>query len=59
LNVIQHDLHVKAYFQQLTVTNGKEKMQTLGTVMRKLLHAIYGMLKKDEPSALCLSASGE
>jgi len=31
------------------VDNGKEKMQALCAVMRKLLHAIHGMLKHDKP----------
>jgi len=49
LSAHQHDPHIKAYFQHLVATNGKEKMQALCAVMRKLLHAIHGMLKKDEP----------
>jgi transposase len=49
LSAKQHDPHVSAYFQHLVVTNGKEKMQALCAVMRKLLHAIHGMLKHDKP----------
>lgn len=44
----QHDPHVKAYFQHL-VDNGKKPLQALCAVMRKLLHAIHGMLKHDKP----------
>jgi len=49
LSAHQHDPHVGAYFQHLVVDNGKEKMQALCAVMRKLLHAIHGMLKHDKP----------
>lgn len=49
LSAHQHDPHVRAYFQHLVVNNGKEKMQALCAVMRKLLHAIHGMLKHDKP----------
>ncbi len=48
LSAKQHDPHVKAYFQHL-VDNGKKPLQTLCAVMRKLLHAIHGMLKNDMP----------
>jgi transposase len=44
----QHDPYVKAYFQHL-VDNGKKPLQALCAVMRKLLHAIHGMLKHDMP----------
>jgi hypothetical protein len=44
----QHDPHVKAYFQHL-VANGKKPLQAVCAVMRKLLHAIHGMLKNNEP----------
>jgi len=44
----QHDPYVKAYFQHL-VDNGKRPLQALCAVMRKLLHAIHGMLKHDKP----------
>jgi transposase len=49
LSAFQHDPHVSAYFQHLVMDNGKEKMQALCAVMRKLLHAIHGMLKHDKP----------
>lgn len=44
----RHDPYVKAYFQHL-VDNGKLPLQALCAVMRKLLHAIHGMLKYDKP----------
>ena len=48
LSAKQHDPHVKAYFQHL-VANGKKPLQAVCAIMRKLLHAIHGMLKKNEP----------
>ena len=48
LSAKQHDPHVKAYFQHL-VDNGKKPLQAVCAVMRKLLHAIHGMLKHDQP----------
>jgi len=48
LSAKQHDPHVKAYVQHL-VANGKKPLQAVCAIMRKLLHAIHGMLKKDEP----------
>jgi transposase len=43
-----HDPHVKAYFDHLTA-NGKKPLQAVCAVMRKLLHAIHGMLKHHQP----------
>jgi transposase len=40
----QHDPHVRAFYQQL-VAAGKTPLQALVAIMRKLLHAIYGMFK--------------
>lgn len=48
LSAKQHDPHIKAYFQHL-VDNGKKPLQAVCAVMRKLLHAIHGMLKHDKP----------
>jgi transposase len=48
LSAQRHDPHVKAYFQHL-VANGKKPLQAVCAVMRKLLHAIHGMLKHNEP----------
>jgi len=44
----QHDPHIKAYFDHL-VGMGKKKPVANTAVMRKLLHAIWGMLKNDQP----------
>jgi transposase len=49
LSAKRHDPHINAYFQHLVVDNGKEKMQAVCAVMRKLLHAIHGMLKHNVP----------
>ena len=48
LSAKQHDPYVKAYFQHL-VDKGKLPLQALCAVMRKLLHAIHGMLTRDKP----------
>ena len=40
--------HVEAYVTKL-VEHGKRKLQAVVAVMRKLLHAIYGMLKHGTP----------
>lgn len=48
LVAIQHDPHMKAFFQTL-VARHKAKMQALIAVARKLLHAIYGILKTNTP----------
>jgi len=48
LSAKQHDPHVKAYFQHL-VDNGKKPLQAVCAIMRKLLHAIHGMLKHNMP----------
>ena len=47
LVAIQHEPHVKAFYNKL-VTAGKKPMQAVVAVMRKLLHAIWGMLKHDQ-----------
>lgn len=44
----QHDPHVKAFYQAL-LTRGKTPLQALVAVMRKLLHAIWGMLHHRQP----------
>ena len=48
LSAKTHDPHISAYFQHL-VDNGKKPLQAVCAVMRKLLHAIHGMLKYDKP----------
>ena len=42
----QHEPHVTTFYQKL-LGRGKTKMQANVAVMRKLLHAIYGMMKHD------------
>jgi transposase len=48
LSAKRHDPYVKAYFEHL-LARGKKKLQALCAVMRKLLHAIHGMLKHQQP----------
>ncbi|MGJ0516257.1 MAG: transposase [Methylomicrobium sp.] len=48
LSAKTHDAHVGAYFQHL-IANGKKPLQAVCAAMRKLLHAIHGMLKHNEP----------
>jgi transposase len=48
LSAKTHDAHVSAFFQHL-IANGKKPLQAVCAVMRKLLHAIHGMLKNDTP----------
>lgn len=43
LSAVQHDPNVKAFYDSL-LGRGKAKMQANTAVMRKLLHAIWGML---------------
>ena len=42
----RRDANVKAFYDNL-VAKGKTKMQAIVAVMRKLLHAIHGMLHTD------------
>ena len=44
LVAIQHEPNIKAFYDKL-VAAGKKPMQAVVAVMRKLLHAIWGMLK--------------
>ena len=46
LVAVQREPHVGAFYERL-VERGKPKMVAVVAVMRKLLHAIYGMLKHD------------
>lgn len=41
-----HEPHIKAFYEKL-LAKGKKKMQGIVAVMRKLLHAIHGMLRTD------------
>ncbi len=43
----QHEPNVKAFYDKL-VAAGKKPMQAIVAVMRKLLHAIWGMLEHDQ-----------
>jgi transposase len=45
---VQHDPHLRAYYQHLQVL-GKVKMQALVAVMRKLLHAFHAMFRTHQP----------
>jgi len=40
--------NIKGYYSHLIEDNGLKKMQAICAVMRKLLHAIHGMLKANE-----------
>lgn len=40
-----HEPHVKGYYAHMINDNGLKKIQAVCAVMRKLLHAIHGMLK--------------
>jgi len=42
----QHDPNIRAFYQKLG-DRGKTKMQAIVAVMRKLLHALHGMLRTD------------
>lgn len=44
LVAVRHQPEVKAFFEQL-IARRKQPLQAYVAVMRKLLHAIYGMLK--------------
>jgi len=41
----RHEPHIKGYYTHLIDDNGIKKVQAVCAVMRKLLHAIHGMLK--------------
>jgi len=49
MSAAQHDANIKAYYEHLQQDNGLTKRQALCAVMRKLLHAIHGMLKTQMP----------
>ncbi len=48
LVAIRHEPHLRAFYRHL-LARGKAKMQALVAVMRKLLHAIFGMFKHQQP----------
>jgi transposase len=49
LSATRHEPQVKAYYQHLIETRGLKKIQAVCAVMRKLLHAIHGMLASQQP----------
>jgi len=48
LVAVQHDPALRAFYQRL-LDRGKAKLQALVAVMRKLLHAAWGMFRHDQP----------
>jgi transposase len=44
---VRHEPHVQAFYEKL-LARGKKPMQANVAVMRKLLHAIHGMLRNDQ-----------
>ena len=48
LVAVQHDPSLRAFYQRL-LDHGKAKLQALVAVMRKLLHAAWGMFRNDQP----------
>ena len=46
LVAIRHDPHIRGFYDHL-VAAGKAKRQALTAVMRKLLHALFGMFQSD------------
>jgi transposase len=46
LVAVRHEPHVRAFYEKL-IARGKKPLQAIVAVMRKLLHAIYGMLRND------------
>jgi transposase len=47
LAATRHEPHVRAYYRHLIEDRGLKKIQAICAVMRKLLHAIHGMLRHD------------
>ncbi|VAW86748.1 hypothetical protein MNBD_GAMMA18-411 [hydrothermal vent metagenome] len=45
LSAARHDPYVRGFYQHLVEDNGLKKIQAVCAVMRKLLHALHGMLK--------------
>jgi transposase len=48
LVAVRHDPHLRAFYQHLLL-RGKPKMQAVVAVMRKLLHAIFGIFRHQQP----------
>jgi transposase len=51
LSAARHDPHVQGYYRHPIENRGLKKIQAICAVMRKLLHAIHGMLKTRQPFA--------
>jgi transposase len=49
LSAVRHEKHVNGYYRHLIKERGLKKIQAVCAVMRKLLHAIHGMLKARQP----------
>lgn len=49
LSASAHEANIKAYYQHLIKDNGLTKMQAICAIMRKLIHAIHGMLQLSKP----------
>lgn len=49
LSAARHEPQVAAYYRHLVEDRGLKKLQAICAVMRKLLHAIHGMLKTRRP----------
>ena len=49
LSAVNNDKRVRGFYMHLQVDNGLLKMQALCAVMRKLLHAIWGMFNTKQP----------
>jgi len=49
LSAARHDPYVEKFYLHLQEDQGLKKMQALCAVMRKLLHAIWGMFEADAP----------
>jgi transposase len=49
LSAARHDRHVRGYYHHLIENRGLKKIQAVCAVMRKLLHALHGMLRNQAP----------
>ncbi len=49
LSAARHDEHIHGYYRHLIENRGLKKIQAICAVMRKLLHAIHGMLNTRQP----------
>jgi len=49
LSAVRHDPHIRGYYQHLVEHRGLKKIQAICAVMRKLLHALHGMLQTQKP----------